>query len=67
MSIEKRILNDLKKGKRITQADALRDYCTSRLGGAIFSLRQQGHDIKTTIKAVKCRDKHVAHIAEYSL
>jgi hypothetical protein len=43
------ILNDLKNGISITPIDALREYGCFRLSAVIFNLKQEGHDIRTTM------------------
>jgi len=56
------ILSDLKKGKKITPLDALRDYDCFRLGARAKDLRNMGYEVITTM--VKRNGKR---FAEYSL
>ena len=55
-SQEKRILDYLKKGKRINPLTALRLFSCFRLGARCWELRQQGIPIKSEI--VKRGGKH---------
>lgn len=47
MSQSEAILADLRKGKKLTPLEALREYGCFRLGARIFDLRKDGHPIKS--------------------
>ena len=63
MTQAQKILRDLKRGKRITPMDALRNYSCMRLAARIYDLRFQGHNIKDRMKPVK----NGKAVAEYRL
>ena len=66
--IYKRIGMALASGMQLTQADAnCYPFCTSRLGGAIHTLRKGGMDIETETIKVKCGDNHIAEVARYKM
>ena len=44
---EQMILRALQAGRKLTPMDALNDFDCFRLGARIFTLREQGYDIKT--------------------
>ena len=48
-SQNKQIERDLKKGKKVTPLQALKDYGCFRLSGRILELREKGLKIKTTM------------------
>lgn len=48
-SQEARILSALKEGRRLTPLDAQAQFQCMRLGARIWSLKGQGHDIRTTM------------------
>ena len=53
MSQNAQILADLKRGRVITPLQALNSYGCFRLAARIKELRDQGHNIKTTIREIK--------------
>jgi hypothetical protein len=67
-SVRGRILAALLRGKRITQADALRRWSTSRLSSAVFQLRGLGWPVMTALIPVLTSDNgREAVVARYSL
>lgn len=54
------ILTDLRRGKRITPIDALRDYGCFRLGARIWDLRAQGLEIDCDMITIVNTKKKVA-------
>lgn len=53
MTQAQKILRDLKRGKRITPLDALKNYGCMRLAARIYDLKFAGHKIKERMKPVK--------------
>lgn len=49
MTQKQRILDYLKSGKRLTPLEALDLFGCMRLASAVHELKQEGHDIRTTI------------------
>ena len=49
MSQKDKVLAHLRAGNTITPLEALRLFGSLRLGAIIFNLREEGHDIKTTM------------------
>ena len=49
MSCQKRILQHLQAGNKITPLEALQSYGTIRLGAYIHELRKAGYNIRTNI------------------
>lgn len=62
----KMVLDYLKQGNKITQADAIRKFGAYRLSAIIFELRKE-YNIKTEIKTAKNRFGKPVNFAEYSL
>ena len=62
LSQKDQVLADLKKGKKITPLDALRDYGCFRLAAVIHALRKEEHIINT-----ERVDKDDKNYALYSL
>ena len=68
MTQKQRVLGDLKRYKNgITQMKAYEKYGVTRLAAIIFELRDEGHDIKTDMIAVKNRYGDTCHVANYKL
>lgn len=63
MSQTNLILADLKKGRKLTPIDALRDHGVFRLGARIWDLRKRGHEIHSHLVDVGDGKK----VAEYRL
>lgn len=63
MNQAQKILRDLKRGKRITPLDALKNYGCMRLAARIYDLKFQGHNIYA---GKKCVAPDV-YVAEYRL
>lgn len=61
------ITNYLRKYKKITSMDAIRNFSATRLSGIIFILRNKGFVIRTEIKTVKNRYGGTSNIAVYHL
>jgi len=62
------VLSNLKRNRRgLTQVEAYERYGITRLSAVIFCLRDDGYDIKTTMKAVKNRYGDTCHVAYYTL
>lgn len=57
-----RILNYLQKGNKLTPLKALKLFSCLRLGGRIYDLKQQGHNIISTMVTRNGR-----RVAEYRL
>ena len=53
MSVEKKLLEILKRGLSISQMQAYKELNTIRLGALIFNLREKGYPIITERKGVK--------------
>lgn len=66
-SQNREILAYMKKGNKITQADAVRMFGCYRLSARIHDLREEGHIIKTTERVEKNRYGHTTNFAEYEL
>lgn len=62
-SQESKILDWLQAGNTITPAEAYERFNSLRLGGRIWSLRKQGHDIKSE----NVRTPSGKHVARYRL
>lgn len=68
MTQKQRVLSDLRRYKGgITQKKAYEKYGILRLAPIIFTLREEGHDIKTDMIAVKNRYGDTCHVANYKL
>ena len=65
MNQQTQVLNHLKK-EPLTPLVALRKYGTLRLAALIFNLRDEGHNIKTTMVNVGNK-KNQKVVAQYSL
>lgn len=65
MNQQTQVLNHLKK-EPLTPLVALRKYGTLRLAALIFNLRDEGHNIKTTMVNVGNK-KNPKVVAQYSL
>lgn len=63
MSQKQTVLEHLLKGKALTQLKAMHVYKIMRLASRIEELRDEGHDIVTTMRV----DEAGASYAEYSL
>ena len=63
MTQAQKILRDLKRGKRITPLDALKNYGCMRLAARIYDLKFQGHNIIQRMKSIKGG----VEVAEYRL
>ena len=63
MNQAQKILRDLKRGKRITPLDALKNYGCMRLAARIYDLKFQGHNIIQRMKSIKGG----VEVAEYRL
>ena len=61
MTHTEHVLKLLKRGRRLTPLEALREVGTMRLGARCYELKQQGHPIKS----VKVKRGN-AWVAEYS-
>lgn len=61
------ILNDLKRGMKITPKDALYRYGCMRLGARIYDLKQRGHDIRKVLVPGESRKGTPTRYAEYWL
>ena len=62
------VLSDLKRFKRgITSMKAFEKYGITRLAAVVHDLREDGHDIKTEMIAVKNRYGETCHVANYTL
>ncbi len=57
------ILRDLRRGKRITQLDAIGRYGCLRLSGRIFDLKKAGHPIQSE----RIEVKPGVRVARYSM
>ncbi len=62
-----RLLSYLKTYGRISQREATEDLGNTRLSATIFSLREDGHSIKTKSIEVPTRFERNAIVTEYSL
>jgi hypothetical protein len=62
-SQNKRILNYLKRGHRMTPMDALELFGCFRLAARVYDLRQEGHNISKQIIELS----NGVNVAEYSL
>lgn len=62
ISQSKAILNYLRKGKKITPLEALNRWGCFRLGARVYDLKQDGHDIRSTMIWVGRK-----RVAQYSL
>lgn len=49
MTQKSKIKEHLLKGKSLTPLEALKNYGAFRLAAVVFTLKSEGHDIKTTI------------------
>lgn len=58
------ILEDLRKGKKITPRQAMLDYGCMRLGARIYDLRKAGYDIKSKMIEVPTRSGHT-RVSQY--
>ena len=62
-SQNKRILNYLKRGHRMTPMDALELFGCFRLAARVYDLRQEGHNISKQIRELS----NGVNVAEYLL
>lgn len=62
-----RILSDLKRGWRVTQAKAYERHGIVRLPSRIYDLKQMGYPIKKEMIAVRNRYGETCYVAEYRL
>lgn len=62
-SQSKQILHALKKGRKLTPLDALKDFRCFRLGARIWELKQAGHRIERAMVEVHSGK----HVAQYSM
>lgn len=67
MTQKEKILKYLEKGKGLTTMQAINFWGITRLGGRIFELREDGHNITSTPKKVKTRDGKTTYVSEYRL
>ena len=61
-----KVLARLQEGP-LTQMEAISELGCMRLGARVLELRDQGHDIRTTMIEVPARDGATAHVARYRL
>lgn len=66
MSQSDSILSALRRGDRLTPADALERYGCFRLAARIYDLRKAGHDIRERMVQVPGHDG-TCTVAEYSM
>jgi len=64
---ETRLLDYLRKYKKITSLEAIRDLGNTRLSATVYNLRRKGHDISTKPVKVKTRWNTMTEVAEYHL
>lgn len=64
MSQNKRILESLQGGEKITPLDALERFGCFRLGARVYDLRKAGHDIKS--ETVVHKNSATGEIKRYS-
>ena len=67
MSQKERILKYLQSGKPLTSMQAINWWGVTRIGARVWELRDEGHNITTTMKAVKTRDGKKTMVASYQL
>ena len=67
MSDCEKLLDYLKKHKRITSFTAFRELGNTRVGARVYDLRQQGYNISTKMVYGKKRDGSPTHWAVYTL
>lgn len=67
MTQKERVLDYLKTHTSITPMEAWNKLGIYRLGDAIFKLRKDGHDIKSSLTEVKNRFGESCRVAEYRL
>lgn len=65
MSQNKRILESLQNGDKLTPLDALERFGCFRLGARVYDLRKQGHDIKSETVARKNSNGEVKRYSQY--
>jgi len=61
------MLRELKRGRRMTSLDALRDGGISRAAARALELRNAGYPVQTTLIKVQKADGSMARVAEYAL
>lgn len=61
-----KILARLQEGP-LTQMEAITEIGCMRLGARVLELRNEGHDIRTTMVEVPARGGGTAHVARYRL
>lgn len=62
-----RVLTHLQSGQRLTQFEAITDLGIMRLASRINDLRQQGHNITTSMVDVRNRWGETCKVAAYHL
>ena len=67
MSDEQKILEHLRKYKRITSIEAFGEYSMTRVGARICDLRKKGHNIKSEMVYTRRADGTPTHWAVYTL
>jgi hypothetical protein len=61
-----KVLNELRRGP-LTPLECLNKLGIMRLAAAVFDLKEQGHQIRTEMVDVTCREGRVARVAKYHL
>lgn len=61
------VLDFLERNGSITSMQAIENFGATRLSGIIYTLRNRGYNITTTLREVKNRYGRMTHIAVYKL
>jgi hypothetical protein len=61
------MLNELRRGRRMTSLDALREGGISRAAARVIELRDLGYRVETTLIKVQKGNGETARVAEYYL
>lgn len=67
MTQKEKVLKYLQTGKGLSTMQAINWWGITRLSGRIFEIREDGHNIISTMKPVKTRDGKKTMIAVYTL
>tara|TARA_Y100000361_G_C11160784_1_gene347153 strand:+ start:1518 stop:1775 length:258 start_codon:yes stop_codon:yes gene_type:complete len=67
MTQKERILKALEEGRELTPKDAINEFGCFRLSARICDLKEEGHNIITTMIKVPTSDYGETHVASYKL
>lgn len=67
MTQKETVMKHLREVGALTPMEAFRKYGITRLGGIVYFLRRDGHNIVSKLVKVKDRHGHICHVSQYTL